>query len=126
MRSDIDTIEQEIKERVALVEKLPVVPSVRLSGDWSCTGTRKGLAGCPSITVSPVTTTMTWSIVKDFFGIQGMAKRTTLVLTTFEDVETMHAEYPLVTGLSENGPDVDQVADNASTYRYVGGCAMCH
>lgn len=81
-----------------------------LAGDWSCTGIREGAVGCPTLTVSGVTTTVTVTAIKTRFkDVLGLVSHTYLYPQTWTSTELMHAEFALVTGTSENGPDEDQI-----------------
>lgn len=140
LRSDYETVMNEVKDRFARafhedigffvqqINEADVVDNIaardemvefdkvyfavepELAGDWSCTGIRQGAVGCPTLTVSGVTTTVTVSVIKTrFHPIVGLTSHTYLWPQTWTSTELMHPEFPLVTGTSENGPDEDQM-----------------
>lgn len=125
LKADYETMVEEVEHSLANTEQIPfwaerIDSSIgdtvvefeeppELYGDWSCTATRKGGPGCPTIAVPSVSTTLTGTVIKTHFGLEGLASKTYLHPQTFLGTEYMHAEYPLVTGTSENGPDADQI-----------------
>lgn len=127
LRSDYETVLAEVEDRFARESHVDIgffakrigrpigsdnvefEKDPELAGDWSCTGFREGAVGCPTLTVSNVITTMTITVVSTSFYPTGIGSRTNIWPQTWTSTEQMHAEYPLVTGTSETGPDEDQI-----------------
>lgn len=125
LKGDLDTILLEMKERLLTESKIPYGPGSRLGGDWSCTGIRRGAFGCPTMTVEGITTTMTQTVIRSYWGLNGMHEWSFIYPQTFEGTQTLSAGHPLITETGERGPDANQVEKDPPVYYGWTTCIGC-
>lgn len=125
LKADLDMVVAEMKERLGADVLIPFGPGSRMAGDWTCKGGRAGSFGCPTMTVQGVTTTMTNTIIRSFWGVWGMASYSWIHPQTFEGTQTLSADHPVITGTSERGPDDNQVEQDPPPYHGWTTCFGC-